>query len=184
MIPVGAKPARRRYGPRKSTAQLALVAESTGGYEEDERYTQAVTLAVCRRLAGVDAYDLDVAACAEAHCASTWCSRENSGLEQEWFGNVWCNPPYSDIRPWIERAWQQMTDGSCVTVSMLLPSSRCEQVWWQQCVEPWRDREPRDGVRLTSHFLRARHAFGMPGMRVTRRGRPPFGLVLLVWRRA
>jgi len=28
---------------------------------------------------------------------------EMDGLAQPWYGNVWCNPPYSKPRPWIEK---------------------------------------------------------------------------------
>lgn len=29
--------------------------------------------------------------------------RTDDGLSREWVGNVYCNPPYSDPRPWLER---------------------------------------------------------------------------------
>jgi hypothetical protein len=28
---------------------------------------------------------------------------ELDGLTQPWFGNIWCNPPYSKPKPWIEK---------------------------------------------------------------------------------
>lgn len=30
-------------------------------------------------------------------------SVEDDGLAQDWFGLVWCNPPYSKPKPWIEK---------------------------------------------------------------------------------
>lgn len=28
------------------------------------------------------------------------------GLSESWAGErVWCNPPFSDVRPWVEKAW-------------------------------------------------------------------------------
>ena len=27
----------------------------------------------------------------------------DDGLSKEWFGVVWCNPPYSDVTPWAKR---------------------------------------------------------------------------------
>jgi len=28
---------------------------------------------------------------------------ENEGLEREWFGRVWLNPPYSDVGKWLDK---------------------------------------------------------------------------------
>ena len=62
------------------------------------------------------------------------------GLQQSWAGErVWCNPPYSDCRAWVEKAWDAMEEGGCDLVVMLLPANRTEQGWWQECVEPYRD---------------------------------------------
>lgn len=30
-------------------------------------------------------------------------SQIDNGLTQPWYGLVWCNPPYSDILPWVRR---------------------------------------------------------------------------------
>lgn len=104
------------------------------------------------------------------------------GLAQSWRGErVWCNPPYSDVGPWVEKAWQEMQNG-CERVVMLLPANRCEQAWWQKHVEPYRDRA-RLGVTLRTEFLRGRMRFEWPADRVVppKGDRPPFGLVLLTW---
>jgi phage N-6-adenine-methyltransferase len=35
-------------------------------------------------------------------------TRDDDALTQSWAGErVWCNPPYSDIRPWVEKAWRE-----------------------------------------------------------------------------
>lgn len=150
----------------------------------DERYTQPDTLALCAQLAGVKRYTLDVAACVEAHCAPKYFTRAEDGRCQRWTGDVWCNPPYSDIAPWLEVAWREMHARRPRSVSMLLPSVRTEQPWWQQHIEPHRDKRPWWGVQLRSHFLPTRQPFGRPGQRIVTSGSPPFGLVLLVWRYA
>jgi hypothetical protein len=33
--------------------------------------------------------------------------REQDGLEQPWHGVVWCNPPYSGLDAWVEKAWRE-----------------------------------------------------------------------------
>jgi phage N-6-adenine-methyltransferase len=164
----------------------------------DRRYTTRTTMDLCMRLAGVDGWDLDVAADEESHWAERWYGIQDDGLRQPWQGRVWCNPPYSDIEPWVRRAHYSVHAGNAELVAMLLPSTRTEQPWWQQVVEPNRDRAmlklevgyPSTVARachhvLTTHFLPGRIAFGHPGNRdAVGVGSPPFSCVLLVWRHA
>lgn len=35
--------------------------------------------------------------------ADTYFTENDDGLAQEWKGFVWCNPPYSDPTPWLDR---------------------------------------------------------------------------------
>lgn len=77
----------------------------------DQRFTLRETDDLCRKLTRVTSWDLDVAACEESHLAATWYSREQNGLELPWFGSVWCNPPYSDIEPWVQRAYAMLVHG-------------------------------------------------------------------------
>lgn len=90
---------------------------------------------------------------------------------------VWCNPPYSDIAPWVRKAWASYaaTDG----IVMLLPANRTEQQWWQLMVEPFRDRQHSP---LSTLFLPGRMRFLKPGQTaVGPNNRPPFGCLLLTW---
>ena len=51
-------------------------------------------------------FDLDVAAPPNGVPwipAKRFFSQIDDGLSQEWNGLVWCNPPYSDILPWVRR---------------------------------------------------------------------------------
>ncbi|MBG0642111.1 phage N-6-adenine-methyltransferase [Enterobacter kobei] len=45
-----------------------------------------------------------------ALCANFLTERDDS-LSREWnsYGAIWCNPPYSDISPWVEKAADQST---------------------------------------------------------------------------
>jgi hypothetical protein len=93
---------------------------------------------------------------------------------------VWCNPPYSNIRPWVEKAWAEWLHGDVPLVVMLLPANRTEQGWWQDLVEPWRDRDGAPSVE----FLRGRTRFIAPGADgIGPNERPPFGCCLLIWER-
>lgn len=123
-------------------------------------------------------FTIDVAAAAHNTKCERFYSIEDNGLEQSWAGErVWCNPPYSDIRPWIEKAW-----GECdrtFGIVMLLPANRPEQAWWQDLVEPYRDK-PTSPLRV--EFLRGRLRFIKAGQtEVGPNERPPFGCCLLIW---
>lgn len=55
-----------------------------------------------------DRFGFTVDVAAEAHNAKLprFHTPEQNGLTQSWNGErVFCNPPYSNIRPWIEKAW-------------------------------------------------------------------------------
>jgi phage N-6-adenine-methyltransferase len=130
-------------------------------------------------------FTVDAAASAENAKLPHFWTRAVDGTAMSWAGHrVWCNPPFSRIDPWVSKAWNEML-AACQLACLLLPANRAEQGWWQVYVEPWRDKELRGGVRLTSHFLPGRVRFGRPeGHAVPKKGdRPPFGLVVLTWQR-
>ena len=105
-----------------------------------------------------------------------WTRKENA-LVQPWRGErVWCNPPYSDIRPWVEKAWHEHNLGAELIV-MLLPANRTEQRWWQLLIEP-----ARRGGEVAVEFLAGRMRFIMPGQtEVGPNQRPPFGCCIVIW---
>lgn len=107
-----------------------------------------------------------------------------NGLTGSWAGErVWCNPPFSDIRAWVEKAW--LSDAELVYV--LLPGTRCEQKWWQDMVEPYRDGRGSMPMILTTHFLFGRQHFTINGgqpilnPKTGTRSSPKFGLVGLLF---
>lgn len=148
--------------------------------DPDVRYTQPATLRWCQEKAGVTGWDLDVAACQEAHVAERYYTHQQNGLALPWLGRVWCNPPYSHIEPWVVKAWEEWDAGGCEAIAMLIPGNRTEQPWWQRHVELHRDRP---GSPLRTHYPPCRFAFGRPGDPLGEHaGSPPFTCVLLVWR--
>lgn len=111
-----------------------------------------------------------------------WTAEQN-GLLQPWGGErVFCNPPYShpNLHLWVAKAQAEhaLAVPPEITV-MLLPANRTEQRWWQELVEPHRDRP---GSPLHTEFLPGRLQFiaaGKPGIGPNER--PPFGCCLLIW---
>lgn len=113
-----------------------------------------------------------------------------NGLEQEWEAGevIWCNPPFSDIEPWVAKA-----HNAEATVVMLLPANRTEQPWWQRYVEQYRDG--KDGLVDAwsgaaggcpeTRFLAGRRCFRNRGAEIGNRTsrNPPFGIVIVIWDR-
>lgn len=149
--------------------------------DNDERYTTREAIAWCMSKAGVDGFDLDVAACAESHWADRYYTKADDGLLMLWdAGRIWCNPPYSDIAPWVTKAWAEINAGRAEVIAMLLPAIKTEQPWWQRDVEPYRDG--RGSERLSTFFVPGRTSFARPGSGGVGQSGAPFGCVLLVWR--
>jgi hypothetical protein len=193
---------------------------------KDHRFTRPKELRAGLMMAGLDGaerFDLDVAAHPDsAHGAHFYAPPSlfsgkkpegwlgTDGLTCSWFGHVWCNPPFSDLEPWVERAWKESIEGSgwaespmvgkqiVESVTMLLPANRTEQPWWHKWIEPWLGRsiEPTPMVRnmarhswpplrrvtLSLRHLKERSQFDSPGKQVKGKATPFFGCLLLHWR--
>lgn len=124
-------------------------------------------------------FTLDAAASASNTKCAKYYTRETDGIKQPWGGEVvWCNPPFSAIPSFIEKAITEVIFRGCKKVVMLLPANRCEQYWWQSLVEPNRDRP---GSFISTEFVPGRPRFkwpeGHPGPRTG--DRPPFGCVII-----
>lgn len=124
-------------------------------------------------------FTIDVAASLEnTKCTRFFSSKEN-GLDCSWgHERVWCNPPFSSIRPWVEKAWYEWAvETSPELIVMLLPANRTEQSWWQELVEPY-----RLNGQLGVEFLAGRMRFLSPGEDTIKpNSRPPFGCCLVIW---
>lgn len=143
----------------------------------DERITPP---AIFNPLQAEFGFNLDAAANEANRKCPEYFDLGGNGLAHSWTAcRVWCNPPYSDIRPWVEKAWAEHHAG-CALIAMLLPANRTEQAWWQDLIEPHRDgRGP-----LETRFYRRRFNFGIPGNEAGKfHSSPPFGCVLVIWRR-
>jgi phage N-6-adenine-methyltransferase len=124
-------------------------------------------------------FTVDVAANHHNAKLPRYYTRENSGLEASWADErVYCNCPFSNIAPWVEKAWAEI---NAQLVVMLLPANRTEQKWWQKLVEPFRDRSES----FRSEFLPDRLKFLSPGEdEIRANNRPPFGCCMLIWTRS
>ena len=125
-------------------------------------------------------FTIDVAASAENTKLPRYVTEVENGLTISWaHERVWCNPPYSNIEPWVKKAHVEVTCGACSLAVLLVPANRTEQGWWQRQVEPFRDRHL--GI-LRVEFLSGRLRFLAPGaLAIKPNERPPFGCCLLIF---
>lgn len=123
-------------------------------------------------------FTIDAAASSTNARLPRYWTKDDDALERSWAGErVWCNPPYSNIEPWVVKAWGESVSAGVIV--MLLPANRTEQGWWQRHVETTRDRAL---TLLRVEFLPGRMRFDRPGAVIGPKGdRPPFGCCLLIW---
>lgn len=127
-------------------------------------------------------FTLDAAANASNAKVLAFHNIETNGLERPWApARVWCNPPYSNLAGWLEKAHAEFAAG-CPVIVMLLPANRTEQRWWQDWVEPFRDKP--DGF-MRVEFIARRFNFGLPDNPEGKfHSTPPFGCCAVIFRPA
>ncbi|MDN5873902.1 MAG: phage N-6-adenine-methyltransferase, partial [Sinobacteraceae bacterium] len=85
---------------------------------------QAVLLAM-----GLECFDLDP--CSPSHTgpvpARKRFTREDDSLKQSWVGQVWCNPPYSQLAKWVHKCRDAALEGA--TVMALVPARTDTRCW-------------------------------------------------------
>lgn len=88
------------------------------------------------------------------------------GLSLPWLGRVYCNPPYSDPGPWVEKcmAHAQASGDGVIACVIADPSTR----WWRKAI--WRPSEPlASAVCFPDHRIRF---LPPPGANVSSMSRP------------
>jgi len=95
-----------------------------GGVSDDEYFTPKWIFEAL----GLE-FDLDVAAPpggVEWIPAARFFTKEDDGLTQNWDGLVWCNPPYSEATPWVER---MIDHNQGVMLLPFVDSNWLDRVW-------------------------------------------------------
>jgi len=81
-------------------------------------------------------FDLDVCAADDSYKCKPYYTIEQNSLMQPWRRFNWCNPPYSNITPWVEKAALEANCGNATV--MLLPadfSTRWFKLVWDTSSE-------------------------------------------------
>ena len=77
-------------------------------------------------------FTLDVCANEDNAKCKTFFSKVQDGLQQQWDGVIWCNPPYGrQIKQWVKKASEAASSGN--TVVMLIPA-RTDTEWFHEYV--------------------------------------------------
>lgn len=77
---------------------------------------------------GIPGFTLDAAASPENTQAEHFYTEADNGLVSPWISWTWCNPPYSNITPWVDKAlWESSTKG--INSILLVPASVGSN-WW------------------------------------------------------
>lgn len=102
-----------------------FIANNSGDSEwyTPERYIESARTVMER-------IDLDPASCEEANRtvkANRYYSIENDGLSQAWTGNVWLNPPYSQVAKFIDKLLD-----SDIDQAILLVNNATETMWFKK----------------------------------------------------
>jgi site-specific DNA-methyltransferase (adenine-specific) len=67
-------------------------------------------------------FTLDPCATDDNHKCDKYFTLENDGLSENWGGyRVFCNPPYSEIDKWVEKAYRETRNDNTLVV-LLIPS--------------------------------------------------------------
>ena len=110
-------------------------------------------------------FTLDVAASALNTKCPKFFTEDQNGLDQEWRGRVWCNPPYRKILRWVEKAHAEVLYGRAEIVVLLLPAHTATE-WFHFALEYGK-----------VEFIKGKLKFG--GLS----GVPFFGSVLVIFER-
>lgn len=75
-------------------------------------------------------FQLDAAAEPWSAKAERYYTAEQNGLSMPWSSWTWCNPPYSSIAPWMQKAVLEMEAGHS---SVLLTFARTDTAAFHEC---------------------------------------------------
>lgn len=100
------------------------------------------------KLNSVFRFEVDVCAIADNAKCETYYTPDDNGLDIEWLGTCWMNPPYGrGIDKWIEKAHRSAKENGA-TVVCLVPA-RVDTRWWHDYC-----------AKGEVHFIKGRLKFG------------------------
>lgn len=113
-----------------SEAKKPHVANNSG---DNEWYTPAEYIEAAREVMG--SIDLDPASneyANETVKASTYYTEETNGLDKEWFGNIWMNPPYSTA---LIKEFAEKLSNSTFKQAIVLVNNATDTAWFKLLIQ-------------------------------------------------
>ncbi len=112
-------------------------------------------------------FTLDACASLENAKCDNYYTKENNGLLQEWENeSVFCNPPYSDIKLWVRKCYQEAKNNKVIV--MLIPA-RTDTKYFHNYI--YKIAEIR--------FIKGRISFELEGKKI---GEAPFPSMIVVYK--
>lgn len=94
-------------------------------------------------------FNLDPCSTVENHKCDLYFTQNDDGLSKNWGGcRVFCNPPYSKIKQWVKKAWEESTKPN--TIVVLLIPARTDTKYFHEYIQH------RSEIR----FIKGRLKFG------------------------
>lgn len=131
-----------------------------GVFDRDKFATNSIEWAtpdsVFAPLAKEFEFTCDVAATKDNAKCATFFSKDNNGLQQQWTGVCWMNPPYGrEVKEWVKKAHESAASGAIVVA--LLPA-KTNTNWWHDYVMKYEVRF----LRGRPKFNGAKHGLPFP----------------------
>ncbi len=103
------------------------------GTSKQDVQTPKVFLSAVKHRLGIDAFIVDLAASKANTVAKQFYSERSNALVQSWVfdGWNWLNPPFGDIRPWVQKAYEESRKSA--HTAMLVPAGVGAN-WWRDWV--------------------------------------------------
>lgn len=79
-------------------------------------------------------FDLDPCATKENAKCKNFFTKEDNGLNKEWFGNVFINPPFKQVAEWVEKAYDQKKNNTQIKTIVMLIASRTDTRWFHNYI--------------------------------------------------
>lgn len=104
------------------------------GKSEQVVCTPGEFLSALKGKLGIEEFLIDLAASEDNSVGRYFYSEKDDALIQPWKCDGWgfCNPPYGDIEPWVQKGYIEGLNGA--NVAMLLPAS-VGSGWWASWVD-------------------------------------------------